>query len=63
MDLWVPNARVGNDESVVFQAGVNLFRGQRQLGGRVTVTDRRFLFCAQPPRRAAWRSPSRCPSR
>jgi hypothetical protein len=25
MDLWVPNARVGNDESVVFQAGVNFF--------------------------------------
>lgn len=44
MGLWFPNANLSDDESVAFQAGANLFRGKRQIGGRVTVTDRRFLF-------------------
>lgn len=43
MGLWIPNAYRSDVEPVAFQAGVNLFRGKRQIGGRVTVTDRRFL--------------------
>jgi len=44
MGLWFPSACLSDAEPVAFEAGVNLFRGRRQIGGRVTVTDRRFLF-------------------
>ena len=44
LGVWIPNVSVDEDETVKFTRLANVFQGRRAVGGRVTVTNRRFLF-------------------
>lgn len=44
MGIWFPELELDGTETIAFQAAVNLFRGHRQIGGQVTVTNSRFVF-------------------
>jgi hypothetical protein len=42
--IWFPELKLTVGETVVFQAAMNLFRGHRQIGGKVTVTGSRLII-------------------
>ena len=44
LGIWIPKALVDRDETVTFSGLANVFQGRRAVGGRVTVTNRQFLF-------------------
>lgn len=44
MGFWFPDAGIAPGESVRYRGAGNLFKGRRQIGAQVTVTDRRVLI-------------------
>lgn len=44
MGFWFPDAHLAADESVRYRGAGNLFKGRRQIGAQVTVTNRRVFI-------------------
>jgi len=44
MGVWFPRVELSSGERIFYQAAGDLFAGRRQIGVRITVTDRRLLI-------------------
>jgi hypothetical protein len=42
--LWIAAPALQRDETVRYDAVASLFKGKRRIGGRIVVTDQRFIF-------------------